>query len=57
MYDMLSKYGDLKLAIKHSKKLESTFNGAMGFANQNPCTTIYKLVLELLHLEQELKED
>lgn len=57
MFDLLSKYGNLKLAIKHSKKLESSFNGAMHFANQNPGTTVYKLVSELLNLEQVLAED
>ena len=57
MFDLLSKYGNLKLAIKHSKKLESSFNGSMHFANQNPGTTVYKLVSELLNLEQVLAED
>lgn len=57
MFDLLSKYGNLKLAIKNSKKLESSFKGAMRFANQNPGTTVYKLVSELLHLEQVLAED
>lgn len=57
MFYLLSTYGNLKLAIKHAQKLESTYLGAGNFANQNPCTTVYKLVIELLNLEKELAEE
>jgi len=57
MFDLLSKYGNMKLAIKHSKRLEHSYNGAGNFANQNPCTTVYKLVVELFNLEKELAEE
>jgi hypothetical protein len=48
---------DLNLAIKHSRRLESTYGGTRDFANQNPCTTVYKLVVELFNLEKELNQD
>jgi hypothetical protein len=56
MFDLLTKYGNRNLAIKHSQKLESTYKSTRDFANQNPCTTVYKLVLELFNLEKELAE-
>ena len=54
MFDLLSVYGNRTLAIKYAKKLELNYNGARDFANQNPCTTVYKLVAELLDLEKLL---
>lgn len=57
MFDLLTKYGDRNLAIKYSKSLESSYNGARDFANQNPCTTVYKLVAELFNLEKSLTKD
>ena len=57
MFDLLTKHGNRNLAIKHSQRLESTYNGTRDFANQNPCTTVYKLVVELFNLEKVLAED
>ncbi|MCK6612331.1 MAG: RloB family protein [Bacteroidia bacterium] len=57
MFDLLSKYGNIKLAIKYAKRLEYSYDGAGDFANQNPCTTVYKLVVELFNLDKELAED
>ncbi|TBH74949.1 RloB family protein [Aquirufa nivalisilvae] len=57
MFNLLSKYGNIKLAIKHSKRLEHSYSGIGNFANQNPCTTVYKLVVELFNLEKELADE
>jgi hypothetical protein len=57
MFDLLTTHGNRILAIKHSQRLESTYNGTRDFANQNPCTTVFKLVVELFNLEKELAED
>ncbi len=57
MFDLLTKFGNINLAIKHSKKLESSYNGERDFANQNPCTTVFKLVVELFNLEKSLTEN
>jgi len=56
MFDLLAKYGNQDLAIKHSKSLESFYSDAKDFANKNPCTTVYKLVTELFNLEKSLAE-
>lgn len=57
MFTLLSNYGDLNLAIKYSKKLVEDNIGKKDFANQNPCTTVYKLVTELFNLEELLEEN
>lgn len=57
MFDLLTKYGNRNLAIKHSYMLESTYIGKRDFSNQNPCTTVYKLVVQLFNLEKSLAEN
>jgi hypothetical protein len=57
MFNLLAKYGDRNLAIKYSRKLEASYYSAKDFANQNPCTTVYKLVMELLNLEETLTDN
>ncbi len=57
MFDLLTRYGNRNLAIKYSHKLEDAYNGKRDFSNQNPCTTVYKLVVELFNLEKALTED
>ena len=54
MFNLLVQYGDRNLAIKYAKNLEKSYNGERDFANQNPCTTVYKLVAELFDLENLL---
>ncbi len=55
MFKLLSDHGDINLAIKRAKRLEASYSGQNEFANQNPCTTVYKLVVELFNLENLLK--
>jgi len=57
MFDLLTKYGDQNLAIKHAKNREKIYGGASDFANQNPCTMLYKIVTELFNLEKTLVEN
>lgn len=57
MYKWLTKYGDVVHAIKRGKKLEKSYGSSRDYANQNPCTTVYKLVAELLGLENLLTEN
>ncbi|WP_291399349.1 RloB family protein [Daejeonella sp.] len=56
MFDLLNQHGSLNFAIKNAKKLELSYNSSIDFSNQNPCTTVYKLVAELLELEKTLTE-
>ena len=57
MYDILKKHGNLQLAIKFATKLEKNFEGEFDFSNQNPCTKVHHLVVELFGLEKLLKDE
>lgn len=57
IFELLTKYGSINLAVKHSKKLASYYNSEKDFANQNPCSTVYRLVTELFNLEKVVAEE
>lgn len=50
MYEVLQKFGDENQAIKWAEKLDASY-GDFEFAYHNPCTKVYKLVLELNKLK------
>lgn len=50
MYDLLKRYGSLENAIRNAKRLADRFEGRQDYANQNPCTMVYKLIEELFSL-------
>ncbi len=52
-YSIMSKYGNVNNAIKFAQQQHQTFVGK-NYATQNPCTTVYKLVLQLLNKDNEL---
>ncbi len=54
-YDIMNTYGNMRNAISWAKKQHQTFTGK-DYASQNPCTTVYKLVLQLLNEDKELIE-
>ena len=56
MFRLLEKYGNRNLAIKYAQNLEKSYIGTRDYANQNPCTMVYKLVVELFNLESLLEE-
>ena len=47
MFSILNEIGNQAQAIEWAKDLELKFNGE-NFADHNPCTKVYQLVLELL---------
>jgi hypothetical protein len=51
IYYLLKEHGSIEAAIRNAKVLESTHNGKKDYANHNPCTTVYKLIEELLALK------
>ena len=57
MFELLTKYGNMDLAIKFAQKLELIYTSEKDFANHNPCTTVYKLVAELFNLEKTLARE
>lgn len=57
MFSLLEKYGSREDAIKNAKNLEKLYLNAADFANQNPCTTVHKLVIDLFGLEDLLQQE
>ncbi len=54
-YSVLEKAGNQTQAIKWAESLEQSFSGNQ-FADYNPCTQVYKLVLELIGKSSKLNE-
>jgi hypothetical protein len=51
MYTILKEHGSLDDAIQNAKKLIRNFEGREDFASHNPCTMVWKLVVELSELK------
>lgn len=52
-YAIMNTYGDVENAIKWAKNQHQTFVDTK-YANHNPCTTVYELVIQLLNKDEEL---
>lgn len=52
-YAIMNTYGDVENAIKWAKTQHQTFVDTK-YANHNPCTTVYELVIQLLNKDEEL---
>ena len=52
-YNIMNTYGNIRNAIKWAKQQHQTF-ADKNYANQNPCTTVYKLALQLLNEDKDL---
>lgn len=52
-YSIMDTYGDVENAIKWAKTQHQTFVDKK-YANHNPCTTVYELVIQLLNKDEEL---
>ncbi len=50
---IINEYGSLDDAIRNAKKLHDTFVDN-SYSKHNPCTTVYKLVLQLLDKDTDL---
>lgn len=57
MFSLLETYGNREDAIRNAKNLEKIYNQANDFANQNPRTTVHKLILELFGLNEILLKE
>lgn len=55
-YRIVTEYGDQAQAIKWAEKLENTFTNTQ-YAKRNPCTTVYKLVRELIGEDEVLNKE
>lgn len=52
-FEIMTKYGDMEQAIRNAQQQHNSFVGTR-YATHNPCTTVYKLVLQLLNRDKEL---
>ena len=52
-YMIMTKYGNMEQAIKNAEQQHQVFLDTR-YATHNPCTTVYKLVLQLLNRDEEL---
>lgn len=50
MYSLLKTYASVKDAINNAINLEKIYVGQKNYSTQNPCTMVYKLVVELFDL-------
>lgn len=57
MFSHLESFGSREDAIKNAKNLEKMYLNETDFANQNPCTTVHKLVIELFGLADVLQKE
>lgn len=51
MFNLLHRHGCQQTAIRNAKRLQKKYTGQNDFANHNPCTMVYKLVEELINLQ------
>lgn len=52
MYTLLKEYGNLDDAIRNAKRLVANFEEKLDYSNHNPCTMVWKLIEELMQLNQ-----
>ncbi len=52
-FEIMTTYGDMEQAIKNAEQQHQTFTDTR-YAKHNPCTTVYKLVKQLLNRDKEL---
>ena len=52
-YTNMTQYGNLEQAIERARQQHESFEGEQ-YADHNPCTLVYKLVLQLMNRDQEL---
>lgn len=52
-FEIMTTYGDMEQAIKNAETQHLSFTDTR-YAKHNPCTTVYKLVKQLLNRDKEL---
>lgn len=55
-YEIMTKYGSIESALKFSEAQHTRYSGN-NYASQNPCTTVYRLVLQLLGRDESLNAE
>ena len=55
-YEIMTKYGSMDDALRFAERKHKEYKDNR-YANQNPCTTVYKLVSQLLGRDDKLNEE
>lgn len=55
-YDIMNKYGNQSKAIERAKMLKDSYEDSR-YATHNPCTTVFKLVEQLLGKDEKLNKE
>lgn len=55
-YEIMTTYGSMESALQYAKAKHLEYKDSR-YANQNPCTTVYHLVLQLLGKDNELNAE
>ena len=55
-YCIMTTYGSMENAIRYAEAKHLEYNDSK-YANQNPCTTVYRLVRQLLGQDEELNQE
>ena len=53
IYSLLKKHGNQEQAIKNSIKLCESYGQRKDYANHNPCSKVYELIIELFELDKK----
>ncbi len=48
IFDIVTNYGSLKFAINSAIRVEKTYNETVSPSRRDPCSTVYKLIQELM---------
>ncbi|OJW81734.1 MAG: hypothetical protein BGO69_14600 [Bacteroidetes bacterium 46-16] len=52
MYALLKEHGSIDNAIRNAQRLAESYGERQDYANHNPCTMVFKLIIELRQLNE-----
>ncbi|WP_165157604.1 RloB family protein [Parabacteroides sp. ZJ-118] len=55
-YEIMTKYGSINSALRYAEAKHFEYTDSR-YARQNPCTTVYRLVRQLLGMDEELNAE
>lgn len=56
-FKIMTKYGSMDLALRRAEAKHLEYASDARYASQNPCTTVYRLMKQLLGMDKELIEE
>lgn len=56
-FKIMTTYGSMDLALRYAEAKHLEYASDTRYANQNPCTTVYRLVRQLLGKDEKLNAE